>query len=120
MALVLGVTRPGAVGQTLPVTDEAIDHYRQLLARYPGGLQDAMCVTYARGIDEDAFIRAFGGDPAATATRRHQELGEDLSGYHYNNVPCTLLVTRVDEWLVGDRAVRDAVRQNRRPEQPSG
>lgn len=53
------------------MTHEESSHYRRLLARYGGGLEDATCVTYARGVDEDAFIRAFGGDPARTAPRRH-------------------------------------------------
>jgi hypothetical protein len=60
-----------------------------------------MCVTYARGIDEDAFIRACGGEPAATATRTMRQLGEELSPYRYDQVPNSLLVTAVGDWLVG-------------------
>ncbi|MGS2617023.1 DUF6461 domain-containing protein [Micromonospora sp. LZ34] len=80
--------------------DDPLVHYRQLLNRHQD-LGQAMCVTYARGIDEDAFIRAFGGDPAATATRTRRQLGAELAPYHYNEIPCTLLVARVDDWLIG-------------------
>ena len=55
------------------MSHEESSHYRGLLARYAGGRQDGMCVTYARGIDEDAFIRAFGGDPARTGNLRARD-----------------------------------------------
>ena len=90
----------------------AIEHYRRLLARYPG-LAQAMCVTYAEAIDEDSFIRAFGGDPAATATRTLEAPGAELNDYRYDNVPYTVLVTRVGDWLVG---LEDNGFQGSRPE----
>lgn len=74
------------------MTTDAIEHYRQLLTQYMGGAEGAMCITYAQGIDENAIIRAFGGDPAATAIRNRRELGEELQPYRYDQIPYTLLV----------------------------
>jgi len=95
------------------MTDDVIAHYQQLLQRYPATLEQAMCVTYSQGIDEDAFIRAFGGDPAATETRTLAELGQELSVYRYDQVPSTLLVASVGGWLVG---IEDNGFQGSRPE----
>lgn len=83
-----------------PVTEDLIAHYWRLMARHQD-LGQAMCVTYAQGIGEGAFVRAFGGDPAATATRTRRQLGEELAPYRYDEIPYTVLVTRVDDWLVG-------------------
>ncbi|MFI7425385.1 DUF6461 domain-containing protein [Micromonospora sp. NPDC049836] len=82
------------------MTDDTLAHYGQFLDRHQGFAQ-AACVTYAQGVDEDAFIRAFGGDPADTASRSLRELDAELAPYHYNQIPCALLVTRVGDWLVG-------------------
>ncbi|MEH0843092.1 DUF6461 domain-containing protein [Micromonospora sp. CPCC 205711] len=79
------------------MSHEESSHYRRLLAPYAGGLQDAMCVTYARGVDEDAFIRAFGGDPARTVSLRSRDPDPERPG----GLPMILLVTRVGDWLVG-------------------
>jgi len=81
------------------VTNDVIEHYRQLLADQ--GIGDAVCVTYAQGIDEDAMIRAFGGDPDQAALRSLAEVGEELAGYHYSEAPHVLPVTRVSDWLIG-------------------
>jgi len=53
------------------------------------------------GIDEDAMVRAFGGDPSATALRSIAELAEELAPYHYSEVPHAVLVTRVGDRLIG-------------------
>jgi hypothetical protein len=95
------------------MTGDVIDHYRRLLARYPDSLDQAMCATDAHGIDEDGFIRAFGGDPAATETRTFEELRTELSAYRYDEIPYALLVTAVGDWLVG---IEDNGFQGSRPE----
>jgi hypothetical protein len=82
------------------VTDEVIGYYQDLLAdRWDLG--EAVCLTYAYGIDEDGLIRAFGGDPADTAPRSLVEAGAELSAYHYSEVPATVLVAPIGDWLLG-------------------
>src|SRR4051812_26437926 len=88
-------------------------HYDELLGAYPSSLEQAMCVTYAQGIDEDALIRAFGGDPAAAEPRTLAELEDELNAYPYNRVPSVVLVTRVGDWVVG---IEDNGFQGSRPE----
>ncbi|MFL6076771.1 MAG: DUF6461 domain-containing protein [Mycobacteriales bacterium] len=75
-------------------------HYERLLAAEPG-MGEAVCVTYARGVDEDGFLRAFGGDPAAARWTTVEEAGFELAGYHYSAVPAAVLLDRAGEWLVG-------------------
>jgi hypothetical protein len=83
------------------VTEEVIGYYRELLAGPWRGLSDAVCVTYVAGVDEDAMIRAFGGDPTEAAARSLSEVGAELAGYHYSAVPAVVLVTPVGDWLLG-------------------
>jgi hypothetical protein len=82
------------------VTSDVIEYYRQFLAdRWD--IREAVCISYVHGVDEDAMIRAFGGDPADTAPRSARDLGDELAGYRYDEVPAVLLVASVGEWLIG-------------------
>jgi hypothetical protein len=82
------------------VTSNVIGYYRQfLLDRWD--IREAVCLSYVHGIDEDAMIRAFGGDPADTAPRSARDIGDEFVGLRYDQIPPVLLVTPVDEWLIG-------------------
>jgi hypothetical protein len=82
------------------VTSAVIEYYRQFLAdRWD--IREAVCISYVHGIDDDAMIRAFGGDPADTAPRSARDLGEELARFRYDEVPPVLLVAPVGEWLIG-------------------
>ena len=83
------------------MTDADVAYYRDLLAGPWQGLADAACLTYARGIDENAMISAFGGDPTDAPLRSLDDVGEELSNYHYSEVPNVVAVTSVDDWLIG-------------------
>ena len=71
------------------MTDADVAYYRDLLAGPWQGLDVAACLTYVSGIDENAMISAFGGDPAEAPLRTLAELGEELIDYHYSEVPYT-------------------------------
>jgi hypothetical protein len=83
------------------MTDADVAYYRDLLDGPWQGLTEAACLTYARGIDEDALISAFGGDPAEAPPRSLEDVGEELMDYHYSEVPNVLALTSVGEWLIG-------------------
>jgi hypothetical protein len=82
------------------MTSDAIEHYRKFLAdRWD--LREAACVSYVHGIDDATMIRAFGGDPADAAPRSAREVGDELAGLRYDEIPHVLLVAPAGEWLVG-------------------
>jgi hypothetical protein len=77
-----------------------IEYYRQFLAdRWD--IREAVCVSFVHGVDEDAMIRAFGGDPADTAPRSARDVGDEIAGLSYDRIPPVLLVAAVDRWLIG-------------------
>lgn len=82
------------------MTDADVAYYQDLLAGPWEGLAEAACLTYARGIDENAMISAFGGDPTNAPLRSLDDVGEELMGYHYSEVPYVLAVTSADDWLI--------------------
>jgi hypothetical protein len=49
----------------LGYSEGVLEHYRRLLSVQQWDYE-ALCFTYAQGLDEAAMITAFGGDPAAT------------------------------------------------------
>ncbi|MBB4742959.1 hypothetical protein BJY16_006418 [Actinoplanes octamycinicus] len=76
---------------------DAVEYYRRMLDDV-SYLREALCVTYATGLDSAALIRAFGGDPDATMSRR--ELGDLLSHHHYSEVPPAMLVAEIGRWQI--------------------
>lgn len=75
-----------------------MDHYRRMLDDAPY-LREALCLTYASGLDRPGLIRAFGGDPAATMPRR--DISDRLGQNHYTEVPAALLVAEIGLWQIG-------------------
>ena len=75
-----------------------LDHYRQLLSVQQWDYE-ALCFTYAQGLDTAAMITAFGGDPAAMMPEA--ALREALGRFHYSEVPPAVLVVELDGWCLG-------------------
>ncbi|WP_433794715.1 hypothetical protein [Actinoplanes sp. CA-252034] len=71
----------------------------QLLLDDAPYLREALCVTYASGLDVPGLIRAFGGDPTATMSRH--DLGDLLRRYHHTEVPVALLIAEIGTWQIG-------------------
>jgi hypothetical protein len=78
-----------------------IAYYQNLLAGTWRGINDALCLTYVQGINEDTTIRAFGGDPASASMRSLPQVAEELSRCHYSEIPYLVLVKPFGDWLIG-------------------
>jgi hypothetical protein len=82
------------------MTDDVIAHYRDLLAAEPA-VAEALCLTWAQGRDQDGFIRAFGGDPAARGHLTLAEAAAEQVSAGHDRAPAVLLVAPAGDWVVG-------------------